>query len=102
MEPAVWWSANAADLMYVGDPEPSHLTNFATLWKVKQERNDLELGDKDPILSLQVLKYSTPHSGSNADIRLHTFFCHHWSHTQLHLYKTLSRKCTPNGSIKYT
>ncbi|GAA6077503.1 golgin subfamily A member 6-like protein 22 isoform X1 [Tachysurus ichikawai] len=64
MEPHVWRASEATKLMDFGDPEPSHLPNLATLCKAKQERNDLELGDKDPILSLQMLKYSEPHSGS--------------------------------------
>ncbi|MED6270283.1 hypothetical protein CHARACLAT_008707 [Characodon lateralis] len=64
MEPAVWRSAKASDLMDIGDTEPSPLPNLATLQKAKEERRDLELGNKDPILSLQLLKYSTPHSGS--------------------------------------
>lgn len=77
MEPAVWRSVKAADLMDVGDPEPSHLPNLATLRKAKQERKDLELGDKDPIASLQLLKYSVTHSGSIRDIGLDRFFCNY-------------------------
>ena len=64
MEPHVWWASQSEKLMDFGDPEPSHLPNLATLRKAKQEKNDVELGDKDPILSLQLLKYSAPHSGS--------------------------------------
>lgn len=35
MEPAVWRSAKAADLMDVGDPEPGHLPNLATRGRVR-------------------------------------------------------------------
>ncbi len=68
MESHVWRASEATKLMDFGDPEPSHLPNLATLRKAKQERNALELGDKDPILALQMLKYSAPHSGSIKDI----------------------------------
>ncbi|CAL9701890.1 unnamed protein product [Knipowitschia caucasica] len=78
--------------MDFGDPEPSHLPNLATLRKAKQEKKDVELGDKDPIISLQLLKYSAPHSGNIKDIGLDKFFCHYWSHTQMHNYKTLSKQ----------
>lgn len=47
MEPAVWGSAKAADLMGVGVPEPSHLPNLAILREAQQEIQDLELKDKD-------------------------------------------------------
>lgn len=61
-------------MMDVGDPEPSHLPNLATLRKAKQEMGDKELGDKDPIMSLHLLKYSVPHDGSIHDIGLDSFF----------------------------
>ncbi|XP_061154987.1 protein orai-2 isoform X1 [Syngnathus typhle] len=77
--------------MDFGDPEPSHLPNLATLRKAKQEKNDLALGDKNPILSLQMLKYSAPHSDSIKDIGLDKFFCHYWSQTQMHVYKSLKK-----------
>ncbi|XP_060748439.1 chromobox protein homolog 1a isoform X2 [Tachysurus vachellii] len=94
MEPHVWRALEATKLMDFGDPEPSHLPNLATMRKAKQERNDLELGDKDPIFSLQMLKYSEPHSGSIKDIGLNKFFCHYWSQTQLYMYKSLSKMST--------
>lgn len=94
MEPHVWRALEATKLMDFGDAEPSHLPNLATLRKAKQERNDLELGDKDPILSLQMLKYSEPHSGSIKDIGLNKFFCHYWSQTQMYMYKSLSKTST--------
>lgn len=85
-----------------GHPEPSHLPNLTTLRKAKQERNDFKLGDKDPILSLQMLKYSGPHGGSIKDIGQDKFFCHYWSQRQMYLYKSLSKMFTnptvrPNG-----
>ncbi len=99
-EPHVWRASEATKLMDFGDPEPSHLPNLATLRKAKQERNDLELGDKDPILSLQMLKYSAPHSGSIKDIGLDKFFCHYWSQTQMYMYKTLSKTST-NPTVSF-
>lgn len=92
MEPHVWRTSQARKLMDFGDPEPSHLPNLATLREAKHERNDLELGDKDPILSLQMLKYSVPHSSTIKDIALDMFFCHYWSQTQMHVYKSLIKK----------
>ncbi|GAA6084538.1 golgin subfamily A member 6-like protein 22 isoform X1 [Tachysurus ichikawai] len=94
MEPHVWRASEATKLMDFGDPEPSHLPNLATMRKAKQERNDLELGDKDPIFSLQMLKYNEPHSGSIKDIGLNKFFCHYWSQTQMYMYKSLSKMST--------
>jgi len=85
--------------MDCGDPEPSHLPNLATLRKAKQELRDIELGDKDPILSLQMLKYSAPHSGSIKDIGLDKFFCH-WSQTQMYMYKTLTKTST-NPTVSF-
>jgi len=70
----VWRAAEAYKMMDVGDPEPSHLPNLATLRKAKQEMGDKELGDKDPIMSLHLLKYSVPHNGSIHDIGLDRFF----------------------------
>ncbi|KAA0713703.1 hypothetical protein E1301_Tti022843 [Triplophysa tibetana] len=46
----VWRAAEAYKMMDVGDPEPRHLPNLATLRKAKQEMGDKELGDKDPIM----------------------------------------------------
>nr|XP_049584403.1 tRNA (guanine-N(7)-)-methyltransferase non-catalytic subunit wdr4 isoform X1 [Syngnathus scovelli] len=91
MEPHVWRTSQANKLMDFGDSEPSHLPNLATLCKAKQEKNDLALGDKSPIVSLQMLKYSAPHSDSLKDIGLDKFFCHYWSQTQMHVYKTLKK-----------
>ncbi|KAF5904350.1 NOF-FB transposable element, partial [Clarias magur] len=91
-EAHVWRASQATKLMDFGDPEPSHLPNLATLRKAKQQRKDLELADKNAILSLQLLKHSVPHSGSIRDIGLDKFFCHYWSQTQMHVYKTLSKK----------
>ncbi len=57
---------------------------------------DKELGDKDPITSLHLLKYSVPHNGSNHDIGLDSFFCHYWDPSQMQVYQMKS-KCS--GSI---
>ncbi|KAG5848605.1 hypothetical protein ANANG_G00100290 [Anguilla anguilla] len=81
--------------MDVGDPEPSHLPNLVTLRKAKQERGDKELGNRDPILSLQLLKYSMPHNGSIHDIGLDKF-CHYWSPSQMQPYKSQSKN---QGSV---
>ncbi len=100
MESHVWRASEATKLMDFGDPEPSHLPNLATLRKAKQERNALEQGDKDPILSLQMLKYSAPHSGSIKDIGLDKYFCHYWSQTQMYMYKSLSKTST-NPTVSF-
>ncbi len=92
----VWRAAEAYRMMDVGDPEPSHLPNLATLRKAKQEMGDKELGDKDPIMSLHLLKYSVPHNGSIHDIGLDRFFCHYWAPSQMQVYQIKS-KCS--GSI---
>ncbi len=100
MESHVWRASEATKLMDFGDPEPSHLPNLATLRKAMQERNALEQGYKDPILSLQMLKYSAPHSGSIKDIGLDKFFCHYWSQTQMYMYKSLSKTST-NPTVSF-
>ena len=95
-QPHIWRAAEALKTMDVGDPEPSHLPNLATLRKAKQERNNKELRDSDPIISLQLLKHSVPYNGSIQDIGLDKFFCHYWTPSQLQLYKSQSKK---RGSI---
>lgn len=72
--PHVWRAAEAYKMMELGDPEPSHLPSLATLRKAKQEWGDKQIGHKDPILSLQLMKYSVPHNGSIHDIGLDKFF----------------------------
>lgn len=87
----VWRAAKAKKLMSMGDPEPSHLPSLPTLRKAKQERGNKELQHKDPVLSLQLLKYSACLSGSIFDIGLDKFFCHHWTPSQMEVYKSLSK-----------
>ena len=47
--PHVWRVTEAHNIMNLGDPEPSHLPNLATLRKAKQEKKSKELGNQDPI-----------------------------------------------------
>lgn len=88
LQPHVWRASQAEKLMDFGDPEPSHLPNLATIRKAKQEQHESEMAHKNPILSLQAIKCSCPHSGSIGDIGLHKFFCHYWSPTQMMMYQT--------------
>lgn len=82
LQPHMWRASEAQKQMDFGDPEPSRLPNLATLRKAKQEQNQSKMAHKDPILSLQSFKYSSPHSGSIGDIGLDKCFCHYWSQTQ--------------------
>lgn len=89
--PYVWRAAEAHSRMNLGDPEPSDLPSLIVLRKAKHERGNKELPDKDPILSLQTLKHSVPHSGSIRDIGLDKFFCHYWTPSQIQVYTTMSK-----------
>ena len=97
--PHVWRVTEAHNIMNLGDPEPSHLPNLATLRKAKQEKKSKELGNQDPILSLQVIKHSVPHSGSIHDIGLDNFFCHYWTPSQMHVYKAMSK--IPGSTVSF-
>jgi hypothetical protein len=89
--PHVWKAAKAKELMSMGDPEPSHLPSLSTLRKAKSDRGSKELQHTDPVLSLQLLKYSASLSGSIFDIGLDKFFCHYWTPSQMEVYKSLSK-----------
>ena len=100
--PHVWRATKAKEMMEMGDPEPSHLPSLSTLRKAKQERGDKELGHNDPVLSLQLIKYSASHCGSIFDIGLDKFFCHYWTPSQLLVYKSLSKACGSRVSFDAT
>jgi len=79
---AILWRRDATKEMNYGDAEPPYLYNNNVLRKARQEGKDKELGVynvKDPVKSINDLKYNVQYAGAIREMGLDKFFCMYWT-----------------------
>lgn len=83
----------AVKYMQQGDLKPPHLYSTDVLRKAKEQRKikSLDITEKNPVKSLQVLKHGV-WAGSIHDIGVDKFFVHYHSPSQMVVYKTHCQK----------
>lgn len=77
----------ARNIMKFGQKEPSHIPSSNALRVLKSKSLEKENLNKDPIISLSILKQTNNYNSVLRDIGYDRFFVHNWSNAELNIYR---------------